>query len=313
MQPLTLQPGDTVSLIAPASQCRGEDRDLLAAGVALLERWQLRVRVRVDASNHFYLAGPDPVRAGHLLDALGDAETRAIFCMRGGYGCTRLLPALARAPAPTPRLLVGFSDITALHLACARLWPQVRGIHAPNVATRQLLGEGAACEANRRALHAALFDPHHAISAPIRALRPGRASGPLVGGCLSLIASCLGTPFAPDTRGAVLFLEDVDEAPYRIDRMLTQARLAGLFEGVAGIVFGDMHGCHDAHNDLGAVIDDALQGLDVPIGIGLPSGHGPENLSLRLGEMAELDADGGMFRFLGGGREALLWLGDPFP
>ena len=298
---LSLRPGDTVSVIAPASQCRREDRDLLDAGVALLERWQLRVRVRVDEAYHFYLAGPDQVRAGHLLEALADGETRAIFCMRGGYGSMRLLPALAHAPAPTPRLLVGFSDITALHLACARLWPGVRAVHGPNLATRQLLGEGAACEANRHALHAALFDPRQPMSAPIQTLRPGRVRGPLVGGCLSLIASCLGTPYAPDTRGAVLFLEDVDEAPYRIDRMLTQARLAGLFDGVAGIVFGDMQGCRDVHNDLWAVIDDALQGLDVPIGSGLPCGHGPENLSLRLGEMAELDADGGVFRLFAGG------------
>ena len=274
---------------------------MLDAGVALLERWQLRVRVRVDEAYHFYLAGPDQVRAGHLLEALADGETRAIFCMRGGYGSMRLLPALAHAPAPTPRLLVGFSDITALHLACARLWPELRAIHGPNLATRQLLGEGAACEMNRRALHAALFDPHHSMSTPIRALRRGCASGPLVGGCLSLLASCLGTPYAPEARGAVLFLEDVDEAPYRIDRMLTQARLAGLFDGVAGIVFGDMQGCRDVHNDLWAVIDDALQGLDVPIGSGLPCGHGPENLSLRLGEMAELDADGGVFRLFAGG------------
>ena len=298
---LTLRPGDTVSVIAPASQCRSADRDLLAAGVALLERWRLRVRVRVDESYHFYLAGPDAVRAGHLLDALDDEETRAIFCMRGGYGSLRLLSALAGAPAPTPRLLVGFSDITALHLACARHWPGVQAVHGPNLATRQLLGEGAACEANRRALYTALFEPHRPVSAPIRNLWPGRATGPLVGGCLSLIASCLGTPFALEARGAVLFLEDVDEAPYRIDRMLTQARLAGLFDGVAGIVFGDMQGCQDAHNDLWAVIGDALQGLDLPIGIGLPSGHGPENLSLRLGEMAELDADSGVFRLLAGG------------
>lgn len=293
---MLLRPGDGCSVIAPAAQLRGADAGLLDEAVALLESWGLRVAVRAERSHHFYLAGPDEARAAHLAAALADPDSRAIFCTRGGYGSPRLLAGPDPGLAPEPKLLVGYSDITALHLAAARLWPRVRPVHGPNLATRELLGSGPARERNRLSLYRALFDPAYAVDEAVEFLMPGRAEGPLVGGCLSLVASMLGTPFALRTRDAVLFLEDVGEAPYRIDRMLTQLRLAGVFDGVRGVVFGTMHGCEDAYNDVRDVIRDVLGGFAFPVAFGLPSGHGPVNLALPLGAHARLDGEAGRFR-----------------
>lgn len=277
---MVVRPGDGCSVIAPATQLRGADATLLDEAVALLESWGLHVTVRVERSHHFYLAGADEARAAHLAAALTDPHTRAIFCTRGGYGSPRLLARLDPGLSPGAKLLVGYSDVTALHLAAACPWPRVRPIHGPNLATRELLGPGPGRERNRLSLHRALFDPAYAVDEAVEFLVPGRAEGPLVGGCLSLVTSMLGTPFALRTRDAVLFLEDVGEAPYRIDRMLTQLRLAGAFDGVRGVVFGAMHDCKDAYNDLRDVIRDALGGLAVPVAFGLPSGHVPVNLAL---------------------------------
>src|SRR5436853_6221449 len=158
---MRLIPGDDVCIIAPASQFRGKDRGLLAEAVSLLESWRLHVDVRIDERHHFYLAGPDVVRASHLNLALADPDTKAIFCTRGGYGSYRLLRYLNFGMMPLPKFLVGHRDITTLHLGIGKLWPQVVSVHGPNIATRQLLGSEAACERNRQALHDALFAAKH--------------------------------------------------------------------------------------------------------------------------------------------------------
>ncbi len=292
---MKLKSGDTVSLIAPASQMRSVDLALLHDGISLLESWGLGVRLRIDESHHFYLAGDDNSRSQHLVDALEDPETKAIFCTRGGYGCARLLkcPGVLGAN-PTPRFIVGHSDITSLHLAASKLWPTLPLVHGPNLATRQLLGEGPACEANRQSLRQSLFAPGRTVQA-VDFIRPGTAQGILAGGCLTLVASSMGTAFAPDCRGRILFLEDTGEAPFKIDRMLTHLRSAGLFDGVSGVVFGVMKGCTDPYNDLSEVIADVLSGLDFPVAIGLASGHGEVNTSLRLGSVAHLDSETSQF------------------
>jgi len=290
-----VRPGDGCSIIAPAAQLRGADAGLLDAAVSLLESWGLRVTVRVERSHHFYLAGTDAARADHLVAALTDPDTNAIFCTRGGYGSPRLLAHLAPDLSPGPKVLVGYSDITALHLAAARLWPQVSLVHGPNLATREILGTGPACERNRLSLRRALFDPAYVVDETVEFLVPGSAEGSLVGGCLSLVTSMLGTRFALSTEDVILFLEDVGEAPYRIDRMLTQLRNAGAFAGVRGVVFGAMRDCKDAYNDVRDVIRDVLSGYTFPIAFGLESGHSETNLSLRLGAHAQLDGTRGRF------------------
>jgi len=293
---LIIKPGDGVSIVAPASQLRGNDQGLLTSAIALLESWKLRVCVRVDNGHHFYLAGTDAVRADHLNAALADPETKVIFCTRGGYGTARLLPHLKCDTHPPLKILVGYSDITALHLAVRRLWPHFDVIHGPNVATRQFLGEEPGCELTRQSLREALFSANHIVAEQLEFLRPGKAQGRLEGGCLSLVVSTLGTKYAPRTKGAILFIEDTGEAPYRIDRMLTQLKNAKKLDDLRGVVFGAMRNCTDPHNDLREVLKDFFWESSFPVAFGLRSGHGEVNLSLRLGARAELDSEKSWFR-----------------
>jgi muramoyltetrapeptide carboxypeptidase len=283
--------GDTVAIIAPASQLPSKDRELLPRAVDLLESWGLTVRVAVDHGNWFYLAGKDAVRAHHVEDALGDSSVRAVFCMRGGYGSSRILRQLKCSP--TPKIVVGYSDITALHAYLAAKHPGVALVHGPNVATNQLLGSGPGSVRNRESLRDALFDSDYKLVESIEVLRGGSAVGNLFGGCLTVLASLIGTPYLPNLDNAILFLEDAGEAPYRIDRLLTQLTDSGSLDRVSGVIFGPMHKCADPYNDIRAVIADALSRLTVPIGFGLGSGHGPLNLSLPLGAPVRLDADAG--------------------
>lgn len=292
---LRLQPGDLVAVIAPSSPLRSVDEGLLEQGVALLESWGLRVRLQLAGQRHLYLAASDEQRAGHLHAVLADPEIRAVFALRGGYGALRLLPRLREHPTPEPKLLVGFSDLTVLHAAAARLWPAVEPVSGPSLATPQLLDDTADAERTRRSLHGSLFDPRHSVVEAVEFLRQGRARGPLWGGCLSMVASLLGGPFPFETPDTILFLEDRAEAPYRVDRLLVQLRNAGTFAAVRGVVFGRMPGCADPYNDLRDVIRDVLADLDVPVAYGLPSGHGAVNLTLRLGSDAELDSARGTF------------------
>lgn len=290
---LTLNRGDRVAIIAPAAQFRSDERGNLDKACALLEEWGLEPSVHVDPAHHFYLAGTDESRAHHLMEALTGPDFKAVFCAKGGYGTARLLRRLPLAIDVLPRLLVGYSDITALQVALGRSAPAVQMIHGPNIATGQLLADSAAGIRNREALRGVLFRDDYALVADLDFIMPGEASGPLVGGCLSLIASLVGTRYALSAAGTILFLEDGGERPYRIDRMLTQLRDAGLFEGVKGIVFGDMHNCTDEYNSLSEVIEDIFADASIPIAIGLESGHGPVNLALPLGAEAVLSAGRG--------------------
>lgn len=285
-----------MTIIAPAAHSGDTEIACVEHASDVLASWGLSVSVRIEAKRHFYLAGSDAERTAHLHDALMDSATRAIFAARGGYGCLRLFGTLRSFPVPREKVLVGYSDITALHLAAEILWPEVTLLHGPNVATPQFLDPGPQAEATRAALHDALFDPAYEVDTAVEFLRPGSASGPLRGGCLSLVAAALGSRFAPATKGAILFLEDVDEAPYRIDRLLVQLRNAGLFSEVAGVVFGIMPGCADGVNDLRAIILDVLAGYTFPIAFGLSAGHGEKNLTLPLGAPAVLDGGRGRFR-----------------
>lgn len=302
-QHLTLKAGDRATIIAPASPLRSDDQGLLADAVTLLESWGLRVKLRVEEQAHFYLAGTDERRAAHLNAALADPETKAIFCACGGYGTPRLLPLITAPSDDAAKILVGFSDITALHLGLAQLAPQFRLIHGPNIATRQILGTSESCRRNQLALQAALFDPAFALDEPVEMLRPGRASGPLTGGCLSLVASLTGTDFAAHCDGAILFLEDVGEAPYRIDRMLIQLRNAGAFRRLRGLVFGKMTNCTDPHNDLRDVLRDIFREAPFPVALDLDCGHGAVNLPLPLGAIAEIDGAAGRFKLAASGQD----------
>jgi muramoyltetrapeptide carboxypeptidase len=293
-KPPRIRPGDVVGVIAPAGAVDGER---LAAGVAVLEGWGLRVRVG-DAvlKRQAYLAGSDEERLADLVRMIDDPDVRAIFCARGGYGSQRLLPrydltALARGPKP----IVGYSDATAL-LGAAVAAGTV-AVHGPMVADDIARGLSPRSATHLRTL---LGDPawRWEAEAPVT-IRPGTASGRLVGGCLAVLVATLGTPWAPDTDGAILFLEDVAERPYRLDRLLTQLRQAGKLERVAGIVFGTMAACPpvDGVGPLD-VVRACVADLPCPIAFGLPSGHSTggatmENLALPFGVEVSLDAGRG--------------------
>lgn len=289
-RPVRLRPGDTVGVVAPAGVVAAER---LAAGTRVLEDFGLRV-VTGEAvlARQAYLAGSDAARRADLQRMLDADDVRAVLCARGGYGCQRIVPSLdlsslRRAPKP----VVGFSDVTALLAAVVQA--RVVAIHGPMVAADLARGLAPASRAHFLRL---LTDAEYLWSAPVpTTVRPGRARGRLVGGCLSVLASLLGTRWAPRFEGAILFIEDVHEWPYRIDRLLLQLAQAGAFTDVGGVVFGTMAGCR-AQDDVGAldVVRAAFLDAPFPVGFGLAAGHDPaphdvENLALPLGALVELD------------------------
>ena len=251
-----------------------------------------------------YLAGADRDRAADLEAALaGDAA--AVWAIRGGYGTLRTLQHLDLTPLlERPRAFIGFSDNTAIHLALHRLG--LTSFHGPHAGFEHF------SETTEAALRAVLMEARPAgelpppTTASILTLGPGCAEGPLVGGNLALLAATCGTPYQPDTRGAILFLEDVGEPLYRIDRMLVQLRLAGLLDRLAGIALGEFTAMPDptspAASDGEPSVEDVVRELLTPLGVpmvlGLPFGHGRENWTLPLGIRARLDADRGALALL---------------
>lgn len=286
-----LQKGDPVSVIAPAGPY---EPAAFRSGLAALEELGLEPRLDPGSSSRKrFLAGDDSRRLAELIAAFRDPETKAVFCARGGYGAMRLLPRITLDELP-PKPLVGFSDITALHL----LWATERrpSIHAPVVT--QL---GKQPDSVKRALGKLLFKGEPVRLQGGRTIRPGKAEGRLVGGNLTVLTQLIGTPYLPELRGCVLLLEDVGERPYRLDRMLTHLQLAGLLDGVAGIAVGELTQCEekDAGYTAEEVVSELLAELPVPSVIGLPVGHGDVNMPVLLGAEYALDATAGTLTALG--------------
>lgn len=301
-KPQPLQPGDVVRVIAPASPLTNGER--LANGLATLESWGLRVRMRegMNDRRHLFFAGRPEERASELMEALLDPEAKLILPVRGGYGLTTILPMLdaAAVKAAGPKIVCGCSDLTALLTWLVQDVGQTC-FHGPMVGA---LGERDAAGTER--LRRLLFDggkPAELRPASSDAhtfcASPGVATGRAVGGSLSLLAAQCGTPWQLDATGAILFLEDVGERPYRIDRMLTQLAQAGLFEQAAGVVFGDFTGCDEPNGGLGwrDAVDRVFRKLAVPVLLGVPFGHGNPNLAWPLGVRAHLDAGAGVVTF----------------
>jgi muramoyltetrapeptide carboxypeptidase len=269
----------------------------LGAGVRVLESLGLRVVAgEFVLARQAYLAGSDAERGADLQRMLDDPTIRAVFCARGGYGAQRIIPTLdLAAVCRQPKPVVGYSDATVIIAALIRAG--VVGIHGPMVAVDLARGLSPRSLGH---LERVLSDPSYLweVEVPL-SIRPGRATGRLLGGTLSVLATTLGTPYAPDLDGAVLFLEDVHEWPYRLDRLLTQLRQSGKLDRVAGVVFGTMASCRTLDGVSAVeVIGDAFAGAPYPVGFGLPAGHDPadtgvENLALPLGVEVELDVDRG--------------------
>lgn len=294
-RPRALRPGDLVGIAAPAGPV---DPERFSRGVAELERLGFAVRVPDGVLDRAgFTAGRPEARLAQLHALFADPELRAIFCARGGAGVLHLLPqldlALVRAQ---PKLVVGYSDITALHLLLGQLG--IPSLHGPMVARE--LADGEAAYDRASLWHGLTGEGEPWASGPeLQPLRDGAAEGVLRGGCLSLLAACAGTPWALRTAGepTLLLVEDIDERPYRVDRMLRQLRLSAALDGVRGVVFGEMRGCQ-AEPDVGYRLEDvileALEELEAPIAIGLRSGHvSRPNVTLPLGVRARLACGGG--------------------
>ena len=288
-----LPPGSLIGVIAPAGPVEPER---LQQVPALYARFGYRCRVYPGCLQRSgYLAGDDGVRLADLHAALADDEVAALHAVRGGYGCMRLLDRVdTTLLRRRPKLLIGYSDITALHALWAR--HGLPTLHAPMAASDLLLpGQDPSRIADRDALFALLQRGLRAgeVLAPtlqtVELHVGGRAEGRLIGGNLSLVAALLGTPWAWDAQDALLFLEDVNEEAYRVDRLLTQLRLAGVLQAAAGFVIGSFTES-DAPTGL---LQQTLAPLGKPLLAGWPSGHGTPNRPLPMGLRAVLDADAG--------------------
>jgi len=296
IRPAPLRRGDVVRVVAPSGPV---DPENLRAGVAILRGLGLEVRFRADVTaRHGYLAGDDARRLAEWREASADREARALFCARGGYGAMRILDQIDPTPLLDPaKWVVGFSDVTALHALLNRAG--LVTLHAPLVTT---LGHAtpAAVEHLRALLFGERPPPSPGFGPPAPGagclgsgvIRPGHASGVLLGGSLTLLAHLCGTRFFPPLGGAVLFLEDVGEKPYRLDRYLTQLRLAGALETVRAVCVGHLTAC-DFDGLAGAeVVRELVRALGVPAIEGVAAGHADDNLALPLGAPVTVIAPG---------------------
>ncbi len=289
-----------MALVAPAGPVAAEAVDRAVARVA---EWGWEPRLGAHArGRHGYLSGTDQERAGDFNSALRDPTVDALWCLRGGYGTMRIVSEIDwNALSARPRPVIGFSDNTALHLAIQR-----RGIvsfHAPHPAAPDFPPFSA--QLLRRALTE--LEPAGPLpfpsGGPARAttIARGIAEGPLIGGNLSLLAATLGTEVSLRPRGALLFLEEVGEAGYRVDRLLTQLRLAGLLRDVAGVVVGAFTDSPEDGSETTSteeILRDRLGDLGVPVACGFPFGHIAANWTLPVGVSARLDADAGTLTLL---------------
>ncbi len=281
-------------VIAPSSPF---DPEAFARGLDVLSgRLGLVPRLRPDVTaRRAYLAGDDARRLEEWREAVADPDARAIFVARGGYGAMRILPGIDPAPLlARPKLLVGFSDDTVVHAVLNRAG--LATVHGPVVTQLGRAPEDALVHLEALLSGAAPRAGPWDVPAPgaglvaARSIRAGRATGPLLGGTLTLLAHLQGTPFAPRLDGAILFIEDVGEKPYRIDRYLTQLRLSGALDRLAGLAVGQLTGCDEEGVLAADVVREVALALGVPAIEGLPAGHQDANFALPLGARATLVA-----------------------
>jgi muramoyltetrapeptide carboxypeptidase len=291
IKPKRLKPGDTLGVVVPASPF---DPGLFDKGLARIREMGFST-VLADGvfDRDGYLAGSDARRAAQIHRFFEDPAVSGIICARGGYGSLRLLSRIDfDLVRKHPKPFVGFSDASVLLSAFYRNCG-LACFHGPMVVS---LGRGEKTSAD--ALVSALTGQEKiCIRAGTGAVvSPGTATGPVIGGNLTVLCHLLGTPFAPGFAGHILFLEDVGEAPYRIDRTLTQMRMAGALEGVRAVALGDFENCGDPAV-IGRIFAEAFSKDRIPILAGIAAGHGKKNLTLPIGPTATLDADRGVLEY----------------
>lgn len=288
-RPIWPAPGLPLAVAAPAGAIAQKK---LEDGLAVLAELAPNSLIRVDEAvldQEGYLAGSDAGRAGHLSELMCDPGLGAVLCARGGFGASRLLPLLDLPTlAKNRRLLMGFSDCTALLNVLAA--HGLITLHGPMVSQLPRLDQRS------RAVLASLLagKPEWPLRLEGHAIIPGKARGVLWGGNLTMLCHLLGTPWWPRLDGGILFLEEINEPPYRLDRLLTQLELAGVLGSIAGLALGALSNGDDDSLELSEVASRRLASLDLPLVVGLPFGHGSSNMPLPIGAMAELDADAGL-------------------
>ena len=283
--PRCLRPGDAIAIVAPASPF---EPSAFYNGVELIERMGFRVRFSQKIFNRSgFLAGTDADRAAPLNDAFNDDTVQAILCARGGYGSMRILPYLDYdAISCNPKLLMGFSDITPLLCALYRCSGLI-GCHGPVLTTLKQMGSKTVDSVFNLLTKA---DPLSLFLENGIILRPGKASGPLICGNLTTLCHLVGTAYQPLMHGHILLIEDHGEKPYRIDRMLTQMKLAGVFNGLQGVGVGSFDQCGEM-NEIFDIIIRTFSAMEIPILAGFEIGHGSENMAVPFGSFSILDAD----------------------
>jgi muramoyltetrapeptide carboxypeptidase len=306
--PPALHPGDTIAIVPTARAISVEE---LREGIALAESWGLRVKLGAGIGRkHFQQAGTAEERAVDLQTALDDPTVRAIWCARGGYGTVHLLDHLdLSALRRDPKWIVGFSDITVLHNALHNMG--IASLHA-----QMPFNIGAKTEESRESLRSGLFGELSVVGCqaarttdnqqPTTGNRPGTCEGILIGGNLSLLYALRGTPYDIDPRGRILFIEDLDELLYHMDRMVQNLRLAGWFKELAGLVVGGMSDMRDKNPEdpfgksAERIIADALGDTSYPVCYGFPAGHIDDNRALVLGATVKLTvtADGASISYV---------------
>lgn len=303
-----LKKGDTIGLIAPASAFSKEQ---YKAAIEHLKSFGFKIKEGAHLHDRKgYLAGEDRERAADINAFFADDSIDGIWCLRGGYGVTRLLSMLDyKTIKKNPKALIGYSDITALLLAIHHKTGLI-GFHGP-VATSDFP------DYTFNAFQEIVMDgkmPTFTLAAPnqargtedgefeARTIKGGKAQGKLLGGNLSLLSAMVGTPYLPSAKNAIVFIEDIGEKPYRIDRMMTQLLESGWLKEAKGIAFGIFNDCHPSEGDrsltLKEVIDDRVKGLNIPIAYGYSFGHIDNQMTLPVGAKVELDATNISLRLL---------------
>lgn len=292
--PPRLQPGDTIGLITPAGPI--QDQDTVRSGTDILEAAGFKVKLPVDLQKEQYLAGSDGARARQFTEVWHDPEVQGVLAMRGGYGAMRLLPYLDPAEfAKTPKILAGFSDITILLNEIQRETGLIT-YHTPVLTT---LAHSDA--ASQQSFLEMLTGPAKNITPPdLQILTSGNASGHLIGGNLASLSHLLGTPHEPIWHNGILFLEDVGEAPYQIDRMLTQLQASGRLAQLSGLILGSFNEGDPQEKEWSAQIWNRAQELtngQIPLWGNFPIGHGKRNITMPIGMPVVMESEKGSLEF----------------
>lgn len=291
IRPPRLKPGDTIGIVAPAGPF---DPKIFSQGLSTVESLGFRTRVSDEIFEKTgYLAGNDAQRARLVNRLFKDPAIDAIVCARGGFGCLRILPLVDfDVIRENPKVFIGFSDITAL-LTSITIRSGLVSFHGPVVATL-----AKAPEITRNTLLGAISSDRPLEVQPANGvvIQAGRVQGPLIGGNLTTLCHLLGTAFEPRFKHRILLLEDRGEAIYRIDRMLFQMKLAGCFDGIAGLVLGSFEGCGSL-DAVFQVFEEHFRDISAPILAGFDVGHGEKNLTIPLGIDAILDTDRQLLSF----------------